>query len=153
MNKKAIVMAVALIASMGVFAKGHGGHGGPGHHGAPGVGHRAPAPVVVRHHSAPPPAPAHHHHRHHHHDRSFWGRGGSNFWPGFVGGVVGGVLVDAVTPAPVVVGSPAVITTPAPLARTETIWVEGRYEDQVQPNGTVIRVWRPGHYEHRTVYY
>ena len=27
----------------------------------------------------------------------FWGRGGCNFWPGFVGGVVGSALYDAVT--------------------------------------------------------
>jgi hypothetical protein len=41
------------------------------------------------------------------------------------------------------------VTTP--VAQTQTVWVEGRYVDQVQANGTVIRVWQPGHYEQRTV--
>ena len=29
------------------------------------------------------------------------------------------------------------------------VWVPGRYVDQIQPNGTVVRVWQPGHYEVR----
>lgn len=33
------------------------------------------------------------HGHHHHHHGGWWGRGGRNFWPGFVGGVVGGALV------------------------------------------------------------
>lgn len=95
-----------------------------------------------------------------------WGRGGRNFWPGFVGGVVGGLVYDAITPSPsVVVTTPPVVTTPvvttpvvttpvvtAPVATVQNVWVEGRYVDQVQPNGVVIRVWQPGHYEQRTVY-
>ncbi len=92
-----------------------------------------------------------------HHGGSFWGRGGRNFWPGFVGGVVGGVLVDAVvgpsyyysSPAPVVVTQP-VVTTPVVVQQPvvqQTVWVEGRYVDQVKADGTVIRVWQPGHYE------
>ena len=36
---------------------------------------------------------------------------------------------------------------------TERVWVEGRYVDQVQSNGTIVRVWQPGHYETRTVVY
>ena len=73
-----------------------------------------------------------------------------------VGGVVGGTLVDVVTgprvvaPAPVVV-TPAPVVVAAPAVQTQNFWVEGRYVDQVQPNGTVVRVWQPGHYEQRTV--
>ena len=97
---------------------------------------------------------------HHHHHHSAWGRGGRHFWPGFVGGVVGGVVGGAlydtvVTPAPVVVTTPTVVTTTPVVATTvpavQSVWVEGRYVDQVQANGTVIRVWQPGHYEQRTV--
>ena len=153
MNKKAIVMAAALVASLGVFAAPH--HGGRGHHG----GHR-PGPVM-HHHGG-------HHHSHHH--GSAWGHGGRNFWPGFVGGVVGGLLYDAIEPSPKVVVTTPVVTTPvvttpvvttpvvttpvvsAPVATVQNVWVEGRYVDQVQPNGVVIRVWQPGHYEQRTVY-
>lgn len=153
MGKKTVIMALALMAALGAFAKGHGGHGG--HHGGPapvmrggpgggmrpGGGHhgtfRAPPP--------PPPAPRHHHHRRHHHTGALLS--------GFVGGVVGGVLVDAITPSPVVVSTPAVVT-PAPVGvgRRETVWVAGRYVDEVRPDGSVIRVWQPGHYETITVY-
>ena len=124
------------------FAKGPG----PGRH-------HGPAPKMVGHHGggfrpAPPP-PVHHHHH-----GSAWGRGGSNFWPGFVGGVIGGALVDAVvSPAPVVVTPAPVVVAPTPVVTTQNVWVEGRYIDQVQPNGTVLRVWQPGHYETRQVVY
>ena len=146
--KTTMVVALAAVMCTGMtYAKGHhgGGFGGP----RPMMGGRGgfrPAPV--------------HHHRHHHHG-SVWGRGGSNFWPGFVGGVIGGVLADAVvSPAPVVVTTP-VVTTPVvtapvvstPVYSTQNVWVEGRYVDQVQPNGTVLRVWQPGHYETRQVAY
>ena len=108
----------------------------------------------------PRPAPFHHHHH------GYWGHGGRHFWPGFVGGVVGGALYNAVA-APTVVATPTVVTTPAvvttptvvttpsvvtPVPTTQSVWVEGRYVDQVQYNGTVVRVWQPGHYEQRTVY-
>ena len=109
---------------------------------------------------------------HHHHHHSGWGRGGRNFWPGFVGGIVGGALYDAVVtpapvvapapvvvtpapvvvnPAPVVVNQPAVVTPPPVVVAPQptTVWVEGRYVEQVQANGAVIRVWQPGHYEQR----
>ena len=138
--KTTMVVALAAVMCTGMtYAKGHhgGGFGGP----RPMMGGRGgfrPAPI-----------------RHHHHG-SVWGRGGSNFWPGFVGGVIGGVLADAVvSPAPVVVTTP-VVTTPvvtAPVVSTQNVWVEGRYVDQVQPNGTVLRVWQPGHYETRQVVY
>lgn len=143
MNRKmlttAVVAGFACVAMCGAaFAGPRGGHHHPG-----------PRPA---HHFRP--APMHHHHH------SFWGRGGRHFWPGFaggvVGGVVGGVLYDTVvTPAPVVVTTPTVVTTTPVVATTvstvQNVWVEGRYVDQVQANGTVVRVWQPGHYEQRTV--
>lgn len=150
MNKAMKLMMVvgAVLCTSVCMARPHGGpvgHGGPGrgpvmHHGG-GFGHR------------PLPPPVHHHHH------SSWGHGGRNFWPGFVGGVVGGLVYDAITPAPVVVTTPTVYTTPvvttpvvaAPAVTTQNVWVEGRYVDQVQANGTVIRVWQPGHYEQRQV--
>ena len=135
MNKKVIIAAFAVVAvSMGAFA-------GP-------------------------------HHGYHHHGG--WGRGGAHFWPGFVGGVIGGAVVEAIVgprPAPVVVAAPAVVTTPVvtqpvvvqqpvvtqpviaqPVVQqsapqTQNVWVEGRYVDQQQSNGSVVRVWQPGHYE------
>ncbi len=147
MNKKTIlIVAVAAVLGTGTcFARPGGGR--------PHGGHR------------PPPPPRHHHGGHHHHGGSLWGRGGRNFLPGFIGGVVGGALVGNTTryvstapvvvtpPAPVVVAPPApvVVTTPAPVYTTQNVWVEGRYIDQVQPNGTVVRVWQPGHYEQRQV--
>ena len=156
MNKKLVIaVIVAMCACVSVFARPHGGpgFGGPrgGFHG--GFGYR-PAPVMR--------------HSYHHHSHSFWGHGGRNFWPGFVGGVVGGVVGNAIAaPAPIVVASPTVVTpvvTPAPVVvqqpvvvqtqptyTTQSVWVEGRYVDQVQANGTVIRVWQPGHYEQRQV--
>jgi len=116
---------------------------------------------------------------HHHHHHSGWGRGGRNFWPGFVGGIVGGALYDAVVtpapvvapapvvvnptpvvvnpapvvvnPAPVVVSQPAVVTPPPVVVAPQptTVWVEGLYVEQVQANGTVMRVWQPWPYEQR----
>ena len=149
MNKKLIVAGIAaLTLAFGASARPH--HFGPG--------------------------PGFHHHHHH----SFWGRGGRNFWPGFVGGVVGGALYDAVTypryygygygysgvvvaptptvvaPAPVVVQQPApvVVQQPAPAVVqqpvAQNVWVEGKYVDQVQANGSVVRVWQPGHYVQST---
>jgi len=108
---------------------------------------------------------------HHPHYHGGWGRGGCNFWPGFVGGVVGGVVANTlVQPAPVVVSQPVVVPQPVvvqqpavvvqqqptvvvqqPVSQTQNVWVEGRYVDQVQANGSVIRTWQPGHYEQRTV--
>ena len=62
---------------------------------------------------------------------------------------------------PTVVTQPVVVQQPttvvqqpiitAPVTQTQNVWVEGRYVDQVQANGTVVRVWQPGHYEQRTV--
>ena len=141
MNKKMIVLAGLAMCTLGAFARPHGGP----------VGHRPPPPRPVMHH--------------HHHGGGVWGHGGRNFWPGFVGGVIGGAITRTIVePAPVVVTTPTVVTptvvtTPtvvaptvvAPVTTTQNVWVEGRYVDQVQANGTVVRVWQPGHYETRTV--
>ena len=126
MNKKLMIAGVmALTVALGAFARPHFGPGPGFHHG---------------------PGPRYH--------GGFWGRGGCHFWPGFVGGVVGSALYDAVTypryassvvvtPAPVVVpAQPVVVQQPV----VQSVWVEGRYVDQVQANGTVVRVWQPGHY-------
>ena len=42
----------------------------------------------------------------------------------------------------------AVVQQTAPQVAT-AVWVEGRYIDQVQSNGSVVRVWNPGRYETR----
>jgi len=147
MKKMLIILGVAAI-SASAFAHGHGC--------CPGGWRPGPAP-------------------HHYYHGGGWGRGGCNFWPGFVGGVVGGVVGGAiantvVAPAPVVVQQPVVtqpivvtqptvVTQPVvqqtvvtqPVATTQNVWVEGRYVDTVQANGTVVRTWQPGHYEQRTV--
>ena len=140
MSKKAIVVGfAALVAASGFAHPGRGPHFGPRR-----------APVVYHGHS------------------HGWGRGGRNFWPGFVGGLAGGVLANTLLePRPVVVttpvvAAPAVVSTPVvvaaptvvqtvPVTTVQNVWVEGRYVDQVQANGAVVRVWVPGHYEQRTV--
>ena len=148
MNKKLILTFGAILAAGTLMARpGFGGpRGGFGHHGG---FSRGPAPMM---HHRPAPMP---HHYHHH---SGWGHGGRHFWPGFVGGVVGGVLTDAIigprvitTPvvaAPVVTTAPVVAT---PVYTTQQVWVPGTYVDQLQPNGTVVRIWQPGHYESRQI--
>jgi hypothetical protein len=50
----------------------------------------------------------------------------------------------------VVVQQPAVVVK-QPVYEVRKVWVEGAYQDQVQANGTILRVWVPGHYEERTV--
>ena len=87
--KKILVMMLVTAAAVGADARPHGGFG---HH--------------------PPPM-----HHHHHHGHSAWGRGGRHFWPGFVGGIVGGALVSrtVAAPAPVVV-TPAPVVVPEPVA-------------------------------------
>ena len=127
--KKIIVFAMALVAASTLFARG---------------------PV---HHGPPPPSIHSSHHHHHHHG------GGVAIAAGIVGGaLLGGLVASAVsTPAPVVVTPAPTIVTPAPVVvqqpvyQTQNVWVDGRYVDTVQPNGTVIRTWQPGHYEQRTI--
>ena len=138
MKKAMIMFAVAAVAA-GAFARPHGGP----HHGGFG-GHRMPPPR---------------HHYHHHH--SGWGRGGGAFWGGFVGGLVGGAVVDAYaspryTETVVVQQTPVVVQQQPVVVQQQTttqVWVEGRYVDQLQANGTIVRVWQPGHYEMRTIAY
>lgn len=122
---------------------------GPGPGNRPGYGGRRPAPRPVMVHHAP---------RHHH-------SGGKAFVGGLVGGIVGGVIGSAITTPPpppprreVIVTQPPVVVSPAPVVvqtvsttSTTSVWVEGRYIDQIQPNGSILRVWQPGHYEQRTV--
>ena len=141
--KKIVIFAMALVAASTLFARG------PVHHG----------PI-------PPPIYSSHHHHHHHH-----GSGGA-IAAGIVGGaLLGGLVASAVsTPAPAVVTPAPVVVTPAPVVvqqpvvvqsapvvvqqpvyQTQNVWVEGRYVDTVQPNGTVLRSWQPGHYEQRTI--
>ena len=150
---KKLVLAIALAAvSTGVFAHGHRGGWQGGYH------HRG----------------WHGGYHHHHYHGGYWGPGGRYFWPGFVGGVVGGVVgttlarpyysetvvvqpTPTVVPQPVVVQQPAVVTQPVvvqpptvvqqPVVQRQPVWVEGRYVDQVQANGSTVRVWQPGHYE------
>ena len=150
MNKKLIIMlGVATVMVGGAFAyPHHGWHGGP------------------RHCWGPRP-----HYYHHHHHGGYWGPGGRYFWPGFVGGVIGGAVAStiidtsptvvvqqpAVVTQPVVVQQPAVVQQPvvvqqpAPVVvqQPQQVWVEGRYVDQVQANGSTVRIWQPGHYEVR----
>ena len=124
MNKKLMIAGATVLAlALGAFARPYGPCFGPRFHHGP------------RYHGG------------------FWGRGGCNFWPGFVGGVVGSALYDAVT-YPRYASSPVVVQQPAPVVVqqpvTQSVWVEGRYVDQVQANGTVVRVWQPGHYVQST---
>ena len=105
----------------------------------------------------------HGHHAGYYHHGSFWGRGGSHFWPGFVGGVVGAAVVNAVAQPTVVVTTPAVVTTPQVVApqvvttpvvtqpvvtQPVQVWVPGQWVYTTGPYGTV-RTWQPGHYEYR----
>ena len=121
--KKVVVFVMALVAASTLFARG--------------PVHRGPIP---------PPIYSSHHHHHHHH-----GSGGA-IAAGIVGGaLLGGLVASAVsTPAPAVV-TPAPVVVQQPVYQTQNVWVEGRYVDTVQPNGTVLRSWQPGHYEQRTI--
>ena len=81
-----------------------------------------------------------------------------------VGGVVGTTLVrpyysetvvfqpaPTVVTQPVVVQQPAVVTQPVvvpqPVVQRLPVWIEGRYVNHVQANGSTVRIWQPGHYE------
>ena len=77
--------------------------------------------------------------------------------------MVGGALTSTsvaprepviVQPTPTVVTQPVVVqqpvvTQPVVVQQPQQVWVEGRYVDQVQANGSTVRVWQPGHYEQR----
>lgn len=124
---KKLITIVAMLVAVSTFAGPHGGfhHGGfrPGG-GFHGGGFR-PAPMM------------------HHHHGSFWGRGGRNFWPGFAGGVVGG-LVGSTIVSPTVVTTP-VVTTPVvstPVVTTPTVvttpYGSGYYPYNPTPTGVVF---------------
>ena len=58
-----------------------------------------------------------------------------------------------VQPAPAVVQQPVVAppapepaAVSAPAVRTQRVWVEGCYVDQVRPDGSLVKVWQPGRY-------
>lgn len=113
----------------------------------------------------------HHYHHHHHHGGYGWGAVGV----GLAAGVVGAALYNAVRPepqvvvqpSPVVVQQPTVVQQPVVIQQpvqtvvqqpvvqqvapppVRNVWVEGAYVNQTLPDGTVQRVWNPGHYEQR----
>jgi hypothetical protein len=62
------------------------------------------------------------------------------------------VTTPAVVATPTVVAAPVTTVVTTPIQREINVWVEGKYVDQYMPNGTVVRVWQPGHYEKRIVY-
>ena len=118
----------------------------------------------------PGPIGGHYHHHHHHRGGTALGIGAGILGAGLVASTIyeathpRPVVVapaPVITPAPVVVAQPAVVApapvvvqqpvVAAPVTQVQNVWVEGRYIDQVQPNGTVVRTWSPGHYEQRTV--
>lgn len=139
--KKLAIAAAAAVAAFTLVAGPGGprpGNGGPGR-GAPSRG-SAPRHVQPRPSPAPRPAP------HPKHDA--WGKGGRNFWPGFVGGVIG-AAVAPVPPPPPPPAHVVVAPVPPPLPGRVTVWVPECYVDEVQPNGVVVRRWVPGHYEWR----
>lgn len=112
---KKILIAIAALAAVTCVAA-------PYHHPA---GHRVP---VV--HRGPPPRPAPMPHHHHHH--SVWGRGGSHFWPGFAGGLVGSLLAPAFVPPP---------PPPRPVVYVQQTWVPPVYETRpvYDSYGRIIR--------------
>ena len=104
------------------------------------------------------------HHHHHHHGTGF------AIGAGILGaGLLASTIYDAAHPRPYVAPAPVVVTpapvvvapqpqvvvqTPPPVVatghyetRVQNVWVEGRYVDQVTPQGATVRTWQPGHYE------
>lgn len=43
--------------------------------------------------------------------------------------------------------APEPVAVPEPAVRTQRVWVEGRYVDQVRQDGSLVKVWQPGRYE------
>lgn len=129
MNRKMLAIGMTIGLCLSTL-----GRPGPMPHPGP---HRGPAPrpaLQIHRGPAPRPAPMPHHPHHH---NSAWGRGGSNFWPGFVGGVVIGSTIFS----PPVVVTPPPPPPPGPYARQ--MWIEGHYETQIV-NGIYTQVWVPG---------
>ena len=148
---KKLITAI-IIASMACGAQAFHGHHGFHHFG--------PHPI------------------HHYHHCGGWEVAGAVVGAGIVGAALYSAVrppVAVVQPAPVVVqpattvvvqqpvqtvvqtipavqpATTTVVTQPMPVTTVQNVWVEGCYVDQVQANGVVTRVWRPGHYEQRTV--
>lgn len=111
----------------------------------------------------PPPPPCHY-------GYDGWAVAGVALGAGVLGAALYNAVqprtVQVVQPTPVVVQQPVVIQQPAPVVVqqpapvvvqqaapvvpvAQTVWVEGHYIDQQQANGSVVRVWQPGHYEQR----
>ena len=113
---------------------------------------------AIRHTVYRPHVYHHTHYRpicHHHHHGSY-----ISPWVGLAVGTVVGAAIAAnanntvvvqqpIVQTPVVVQQPVVVQKPVVVQQSTQVWVEGRYIDQIQPNGTTIRVWQPGHWETR----
>lgn len=111
---KKILIALTVLAATTCIAAPYHSH----------ASHRAP---VVHRGPPPRPAPMPHHHYH-----SFWGRGGSHFWPGFTGGLVGSLLAPAIVPPP---------PPPRPVVYVQQTWVPPVYETRpvYDSYGRIIR--------------
>ena len=104
------------------------------------------------------------HHHHHHRGTGF------AIGAGILGaGLLASTIYDATHPRPYVAPAPVVVAPAAPVVVqqpqvvvqqpapavvqqpvAQNVWVEGKYVDQVQANGSVVRVWQPGHYVQST---
>lgn len=79
------------------------------------------------------PKPVHHGHRHHHHI----------IIPFAIGALTGYTVSQIIAPQP----KPIVVQQPIAVTPTQTlVWEPGHYENQIQPNGTILSVWIPGRY-------
>ena len=131
MNKIFIICAIAMLSITAIAApfrpafRPHRIHRPVRSHAVHRVHHPTPKP----HH--------HHHHRRHHHCIT------APIIAGTLGYVIGSTIAHP---------SPVVVTQPIVVRPTETtVWEDGHYEDQLQPNGTIVRVWVPGRYVKRII--
>lgn len=146
--KKFGVLALTVATSFALCARP--GPGPRGHHGPAPMHHRGPGP-----HGGFGGGPHHHH------------GAGLAIGAGLLGaGLVASAIHDAIQPRPPVVESAPVVAPPpvqpvvvasAPVVatghyetRVQNVWVEGRYVNQATPQGTIVRVWQPGHYEQQS---
>lgn len=128
------VIAVGIILlTMTAFCRPH--HKPHGHRPAP--RHYIHRPHVHR------SSHIHRHHHSHHYVGPFLGA--------LTGTIVGNILTSPTTTTVVqqpvtVVSTPAVVTPTVVIEQPQRIWVPGQYIQQVQSNGTIIKVWQPGHW-------